>query len=325
MRAATLKGLMSHTADECGLLPGPDHRFGWGLINATRAAQVISADFSEEDTSALIDEKSINMSTYTTNIIAQGNGTPLKVSISWTDPVHVSKINNGVDDSDEHALVNDLDLRVKMVGDEGEGELPWKLSSILSQGAQKVDNDVDNIEIVEIVAPVAGAEYEISVIPQGILQDGPQKYTLIITGMEGGVNGISENELSAGINVYPNPATGKVLAYRQHSIKTYRKSADAGLESCLSKQYVTVSIGHFFIILLISRIHFTCYARLRYNGKLLTFKHIKQCTCIIKLIPKTVLLVVFCFNNIIGHSIQSQPFMGDNIFGCQHIVPTTCS
>ena len=207
MRAATLKGLMSHTADECGNLPGPDHRFGWGLINATRAAQVISADFDEEDTSALIDERSINMSNYTTNVIAKGNGTPLKVSISWTDPVHVSKINNGVNDSDEHALVNDLDLRVKMAGDEGEGELPWKLSSILSQGAQKADNDVDNIEIVEILDAVAGAEYEISVIPQGILQDGPQKYTLIITGMEGGVNGISENELSAGINVYPNPAT----------------------------------------------------------------------------------------------------------------------
>ena len=129
------------------------------------------------------------------------------MSISWTDPVHVSKINNGVDDSDEHALVNDLDLRVKMVGDEGEGELPWKLSSILSQGAQKADNDVDNIEIVEILDAVAGAEYEITVSAEGILQDGPQKYTLIITGMEGGVNGISENELSAGFNVYPNPAT----------------------------------------------------------------------------------------------------------------------
>ena len=225
MRAATLKGLMSHTADECGNLPGPDHRFGWGLINATRAAQVISANFDEEDTSAFIDERSINMSTYTTDVIAQGNGTPLKVSISWTDPVHVSKINNGVDDSDEHALINDLDLRVKMVGDEGEGELPWKLSSVLSQGAQKTDNDVDNIEIVEILDAVAGATYEVSVIPQGILQDGPQRYTLIVTGAET-ILGISENELSAGINIYPNPASDVLNITADASIDT----SDATLE-----------------------------------------------------------------------------------------------
>ena len=225
MRAATLKGLMSHTADECGSIDGPDHRFGWGLMNATRAAQVISAHFDPNDNSASIDEKvkANNNNPDEVTVKAQGNGVPLKVSISWTDQ-QGSTINNGDDDSEIHALVNDLDLRVKL-GDDGEEELPWKLSSILSQGAQKADNDVDNIEIVEIPEPVAGAEYTITVIREGFLIGGPQEYTLIVTGMEGTL-GISENEFSAGINIYPNPATDVFNIAADASIDT----SDATLE-----------------------------------------------------------------------------------------------
>jgi subtilisin family serine protease len=44
MRSAALKGLALHTADECGGNPGPDYSFGWGLLNAKRAAEQISLD-----------------------------------------------------------------------------------------------------------------------------------------------------------------------------------------------------------------------------------------------------------------------------------------
>ena len=42
MRSSTLRGLVLHTADEAGTSPGPDYRFGWGLFNTERAADVIS-------------------------------------------------------------------------------------------------------------------------------------------------------------------------------------------------------------------------------------------------------------------------------------------
>ena len=41
MRAATLKALAIHSADEAGPAPGPDYAFGWGLLNTKSAAQVI--------------------------------------------------------------------------------------------------------------------------------------------------------------------------------------------------------------------------------------------------------------------------------------------
>src|SRR3546814_20399712 len=41
MRAATLKGLAIHTAGEAGPSPGPDYRFGWGVLNTASAAEEI--------------------------------------------------------------------------------------------------------------------------------------------------------------------------------------------------------------------------------------------------------------------------------------------
>src|SRR3546814_17570705 len=41
MRAATLKGLAIHTAGEAGPSPGPDYRFGWGVLNTASAAEVL--------------------------------------------------------------------------------------------------------------------------------------------------------------------------------------------------------------------------------------------------------------------------------------------
>jgi hypothetical protein len=35
---------MAHSADEAGTTLGPDYSFGWGLINAEKAAQIISSN-----------------------------------------------------------------------------------------------------------------------------------------------------------------------------------------------------------------------------------------------------------------------------------------
>ena len=45
MRSATIKGLAIHTANEAGLFPGPDYKFGWGLLNIGEAATVLSMIF----------------------------------------------------------------------------------------------------------------------------------------------------------------------------------------------------------------------------------------------------------------------------------------
>ncbi len=44
MKSATVRALVAHCADEAGLTPGPDPIYGWGLMNAKRAAEVLAAD-----------------------------------------------------------------------------------------------------------------------------------------------------------------------------------------------------------------------------------------------------------------------------------------
>jgi hypothetical protein len=44
MTAAALKGLVINTANEAGSANGPDYRFGWGLVNASGAANLITND-----------------------------------------------------------------------------------------------------------------------------------------------------------------------------------------------------------------------------------------------------------------------------------------
>src|SRR5690606_13807939 len=82
MKAATLKGLSLHTADEAGEFPGPDARFGWGIVNTKKAANAIS----NVGLSSIIEETSLangEMLQYTFQV---EEGETLMASISWTDP-----------------------------------------------------------------------------------------------------------------------------------------------------------------------------------------------------------------------------------------------
>ncbi|NDI98384.1 S8 family serine peptidase [Flavobacterium sp. LaA7.5] len=196
MRAATAKGLMIHTADEAGTAPGPDHRFGWGLVNVTKAVQLISAD--DQNTTAIIEENTLTQSqVYTKNVTAL-NSDMLKATISWTDKS--GPANNGVENLTTPVLVNDLDIRITK---DGETFFPWRLTTGLT--AVKEDNVVDNVEVIEIENPTIGAIYTITVTHKGIL-DGftSQKYSLIVDGVTD-IAGVSDKQISK-FGVYPNPA-----------------------------------------------------------------------------------------------------------------------
>ena len=167
MKAATLKGLALHTADDTAA-NGPDAETGWGLLNAKVAAETISA----APTSAIISELNLsNGATYQVTIQADGVN-PLMASISWTDPAHapISGTNNNTP-----ALVNDLDLTL----DNGTTFYPWRLTSVNSN-SNAGDNDVDPFERVDISG--ASGQYTLTVSHEGSLSSGSQDYTLIVTG-----------------------------------------------------------------------------------------------------------------------------------------------
>lgn len=170
MRAATLKGVALHTADDAGI-SGPDAVYGWGLMNAKAAAEAISANGN----GAVVDELTLSPGqTYTVNVNADGTN-PLAASISWTDPAGIA--NTGTTNLTTPVLVNDLDIRVS----NGTTFSPFRLTGVNANNTG--DNVVDPFEKINING--ASGSYTITVTHKGSLSGGSQNFSLIVTGVTG--------------------------------------------------------------------------------------------------------------------------------------------
>lgn len=168
MRAATLKSLALHTADDAGSA-GPDANFGWGLLNTKRAAETITASGN----SAIINELTLQPGqTYTINVNSDGVN-KLMASIGWTDPAGTATT---ALNSSTAKLVNDLDIRISK---SGTTYLPWRLTGVNTNGLG--DNTKDPFERVEVTG--ASGQYTITVTHKGTLTGGSQNYSLIVTGV----------------------------------------------------------------------------------------------------------------------------------------------
>ena len=175
MKAATLKGLALHTADDDaddydGGIDGPDPIHGWGLLNGMKAAQTIT---NEGATSIIMENSLTNSSTYTYDVYASGTET-LIASISWTDPAGNEIYGTN---TSTPALVNDLDIRIT---ESANTYYPYKLTTGFT--SIKADNNVDPFERIDVENATAGTLYTITVTHKGTLGSS-QNYSLIVTGI----------------------------------------------------------------------------------------------------------------------------------------------
>ncbi|MBS1260790.1 MAG: C5a peptidase [Calditrichaeota bacterium] len=173
--SSTVKAVMINTADECGDWDGPDYKYGWGLMNTNRAADLIASD-EVENPNAIMEnvllDGVIDEFTYTAN-----GDEPVQVTIVWTDPPAQVWANP--------TLINDLDLRVIDLAT-GDEYMPWTLNgNNPTQPAEVGDNEVDNVEQVLISDPIPGP-YTVQISHEGNLQGGEQAYSLVVQGLTGG-------------------------------------------------------------------------------------------------------------------------------------------
>ncbi|TCI92159.1 S8 family serine peptidase [Tenacibaculum sp. M341] len=230
MRAATLKGLALHTADDVGTT-GPDPVYGWGLLNAKAAAEAIT----NNGNGSKVEELTLTSGqTYSITVDSDGSN-PLYASISWTDrPGTATTATN----SSTPRLVNDLDIRVTKGGTT---YTPWRLTGVTTNG--KGDNNVDPYERVDISG--ASGSYTITVTHKGSLTGGSQNYTLIVTGVTGtpavcnattptgvGVTGVSQTE--ATVNWSSVAAATYSVRYREVGTSSWTTSSATSTSADLS-------------------------------------------------------------------------------------------
>ncbi len=202
MKAATVKALLLGTTDEAGANDGPDFQSGWGLLNAERAAEVIT----NNGTSSIVTELSIsNGSTYTTTIEVDGTS-PLLLTIVWTDPAG-TPVASGIDNQTP-MLVNDLDVRITK---DATTYSPWVMtpnasSNNFTDAAIKGDNFRDNVERIDVSSLPAGI-YTVTVTHKGTLINGSQDFSMVINGIIGNTLNVDNKEKYNNlISIYPNPS-----------------------------------------------------------------------------------------------------------------------
>lgn len=206
MRSATLRGLGVHTADECGTNPGPDYKYGWGLLNMEKAIDVLNNKDSVHYFSQAMLTNSVPYNHKVKTI-----GGAFKATICWTDYPRIPLSSPPINDRTA-MLVNDLDLRIiDSATNMAVSTLPWKLAPDNPDNAATTgDNTVDNVEQIYISNLPAGT-YFIRVTNKGSLVGGTQDFSVIVTGIN---TTVSENQFfvkNNTVKAYPNPFTDKLI------------------------------------------------------------------------------------------------------------------
>ena len=178
MRASTLKALIIHTADDLGN-DGPDYKFGWGLLNAKAAADLLADHYDSPDANMIVEGALDDVNTVANYTFEWGTAGPIKATLCWTDPPATGLT---VLDDPSPRLINDLDLRI--IDPNGSTTYyPYVLNPAgPNDTATTADNTLDNVEQVVIYSPNVPGTYTVQISYKGTLTNSQQYYSLIVSG-----------------------------------------------------------------------------------------------------------------------------------------------
>ena len=183
MRASTLKGLLIHTADDLGTA-GPDYKFGWGLVDAKAAADLICTAATNPAVASILESQITTAAPVREHAFNWDGVSPIRATLCWTDPAGSA---TSLHDSRTAKLVNNLNLR--LVAPDGTTHLPfvmpfvgtWTTAS-MSDAATTGTNNVDNVEQVLVASPAVPGVWKAVVTYSGTLANNLQNYALVVSG-----------------------------------------------------------------------------------------------------------------------------------------------
>ncbi|MEI8036851.1 MAG: MBG domain-containing protein [Verrucomicrobiota bacterium] len=183
MRASTLKGLLIHTADDLGN-PGPDYKYGWGLVNVKAAADLIQDHYVFPEKLRITESQLTTTTVTRTHSFVWDGLTPLSATLCWTDPAAAALT---ASDSRLARLVNNLDLKV--IAPNGSVFYPYVMPFVGTWTQASMDlpattgvNITDNVEQVRIAAPPVLGTYQAVITFTGTLTNSSQNYSLLVSG-----------------------------------------------------------------------------------------------------------------------------------------------
>lgn len=207
MSASMLKCLMLHSADDAGPV-GPDLKFGWGILNIERAAQIIKDSkttgrsrmhtFTTNPTNNSSTELSISGIGTTATNVGVGTG-EIKASICWTDDEGPEQLeSNGVDPSLSR-LVYNFDIKLRRLSPFVQ-TAPYKSFTMATRssvaalaGDNWFQNNVDNYKQTYIAAGgTEGGMYALYLRKSATSPAAVRNVSVVITGLATKTLGIDD-------------------------------------------------------------------------------------------------------------------------------------
>ena len=183
MRSSTLKGLLIHTADDRGN-PGPDYKYGWGLVNAKAAADLLSDHAALPEKQRVTEDQLTTSTVVRTQTFVWDGSSPIRATLCWTDPAGTATTTS---DLRSPRLVNNLNL--KLVSPTGSEFYPWVMPFVgtwtqasMDSAATSGVNNTDNVEQVLIPSPAVAGTWQAVVSFSGTLTNSSQYYSLLLNG-----------------------------------------------------------------------------------------------------------------------------------------------
>ena len=183
MRASTLKGLLIHTADDRGN-PGPDYKYGWGLLNVRAAADLIMDHQADPNKQRLTENLLTSTTSSRTHAFVWDGLSPITATLCWTDPAASALTTS---DSRSARLINNLNL--KIIAPNGTAFFPFAMPFVGTWTQASMDlaattgiNNTDNVEQVRIATPPVAGSYQAVVTFSGTLTNSSQQYSLLLSG-----------------------------------------------------------------------------------------------------------------------------------------------
>lgn len=189
MKAASLKALMLHTADEAGNA-GPDAKFGWGILNVERAAQTIKqmqfggsaklVEFATNPTNDSIDEVAVS---------GVAGGSSARASICWTDDEGVEQTSaNGINPTASR-LVYNFDILFRQIGPSINVRpyAPLSVSNpnnVATVSTTWFGNSVDNYKQANIAGTTVDSNLLVYVRKSSSSPSTTRNFSVILTGLK---------------------------------------------------------------------------------------------------------------------------------------------
>ncbi|MBS1549017.1 MAG: S8 family peptidase [Bacteroidetes bacterium] len=232
MTAASLKALMLHTAEDLGN-PGPDAKFGWGLLNVEKAANTIKqmqsggsaklVEFTTNPTNDSSSEKSVSGNT--------AGGGSARASICWTDDEGTEQTSTDGIDNTSRRLVYGFDILFRQQGTPFIDSRPFAPLSISSPNANAAvstswfTNNVDNYKQANIATTNLGNNLIVYIRKHSTSPAAVRNFSILITGLKisNATLGTTENNTSNEIVFFDNDDNKiKLISNKNKSFGDYQ-------------------------------------------------------------------------------------------------------